>query len=81
MLMASLAWTLKAWFALMLPVGSERESLNDERDLILAMEFRTFLQQLILIPAQVIRSGRRIILRVLAWRQHGHLLFRLAAAL
>jgi hypothetical protein len=81
MIAASLAWTLKAWFALMLPTTPGRHSSTDERDLILAMEFRTFLQGVILIPAQVLRSGRRIVLRLLAWRPLGHLLFRLADTL
>jgi hypothetical protein len=81
MIIGSLAWSLKAWFALMLPIGAGRRSLNDERDLILSMEFRTFLQRLVLIPAQVLRSGRRTILRLLAWRPQAHLLFRLSATL
>ena len=45
------------------------------------MDLRTFLQQLILIPAQIVRSGRRLIYRLLAWRPHLPILFRLLDAL
>lgn len=82
MVIAALAWSLKAWFALTLPVTRRRrgDDLAD-RERVLRMEFRTFVQHLILIPAQIIRSGRRLIYRVLAWRPHLHLLFRLVDAL
>jgi len=81
MVMASLAWTLKAWFALMLPVTPRwREQHESDRELVLRMEFRTFQQNLILIPAQIIRSGRRLIYRLLAWRPHLPILFRLLDA-
>ena len=81
MVMASLAWTLKAWFALMLPVTPRwREQHEADRELVLRMEFRTFLQNLILIPAQIIRSGRRLIYRLLAWRPFLPILFRLLDA-
>jgi len=82
MVMASLAWTLKAWFALLLPVTPRwREHHERDRQLVLRMEFRSFLQHLILVPAQIIRSGRRLIYRLLAWRPHLPILFRLLDAL
>jgi hypothetical protein len=82
MVIASLAWTLKAWFALLLPVSPRwREQHERDRQLVLHMEFRSFLQQLILIPAQIVRSGRRLIYRLLAWRPQLPILFRLLDAL
>jgi hypothetical protein len=48
---------------------------------ILHMDFRTFFQAFILIPAQIIRSGRRLIYRLLAWRPELPILFRLIDAL
>ena len=61
MVIASLAWTLKAWFALLLPVSPRwRERHEHDQQLVLRMDFRSFLQQLILIPAQIIRRGRRL---------------------
>lgn len=59
MVMASLAWTLKAWLALC----SRR---TNRRDHLLKMEFRKFLQTVIRIPVQIIRTGRRLIYRVLS---------------
>ncbi len=82
MVMASLAWTIKTWFALMLPVMPRwREKHEAERNLVLRMEFRTFLQQLVMVPAQILRSGRRIVFRLLAWRPRLSILFRLLNAI
>jgi hypothetical protein len=82
MVITSLAWTLKAWFALLLPIAARwREQHERDRELVLSMEFRTFLQELILIPAQIVHSGRRLIYRLLAWRPHLTILFRLLDAL
>jgi hypothetical protein len=79
--MTSLAWSLKAWFGLLLPVSPRwQERHEEDRQLILRMDFRTFLDNLILIPAQIIRTGRRTIVRILAWRRHLELLFRLLEA-
>lgn len=82
MVMASLAWTLKAWFALLLPVSPRwREMHEADQRRILHMNFRTFFQSFILIPAQIVRSGRRLIYRLLAWRPELPVLFRLIDAL
>ena len=82
MVMASLAWTLKAWMALTLPVEPRwSDKHRAERDTWLHMEFRTFLNAVINIPAQVVRTGRQLILRLLTWRPQLHVLFRLHDAL
>ena len=82
MVITSLAWTLKAWFALLLPIAPRwREQHERDRERVLSMEFRTFLQELILIPAQIVHSGRRLVYRLLAWRPHLPILFRLLDAL
>lgn len=60
MVMASLAWNLKAWFGLLMPRKKQGEK-------ILKMEYRTFLNYLVRIPAQIIRQGRRIIFRFLSY--------------
>jgi hypothetical protein len=62
MVMTSLAWNLKAWYGLLMP--------NRERGLeLMAMEFRRFLHSVILLPAQIVRTGRRIIYRILSYNQ------------
>jgi hypothetical protein len=68
MVMASLAWTLKAWFALALPEsGRWKERYRKEKETVLRMEFRTFLNAFMRVPAQVVRTGRRIVFRLLSW--------------
>jgi hypothetical protein len=60
MVMAALAWNLKAWYGLMVP--------NRERGLkLVKMEFRGFLAAVMLLPAQIIRAGRKIIYRILGY--------------
>jgi hypothetical protein len=82
MVMASLAWTLKAWFALRLPIVPRwRQRHLAEQSRVLRTEFRTFVQAFILIPAQILHHGRRIIVRLLAWRPDLPALFRLLDAL
>jgi Transposase DDE domain group 1 len=68
LIMASLAWTLKAWFALRLPtVGRWAARYAVEKAAVLRMEFKAFLHAFILIPVQVVRTSRRLIFRLLAW--------------
>jgi len=68
MVMASLAWTLKAWFALLLPeTGRWGEQYAAEKRTVLKMEFRTFQQAFVAMPCQIVRAGRRIVYRLLAW--------------
>jgi len=68
MVMASLAWTLKAWFALLLPEqGRWAEQYQAEKRTVLRMEFRTFQRAFIAMPCQIVRAGRRIVYRLLAW--------------
>ena len=82
MVIASLAWSIKAWAALLLPVAPRwRERHQAERTLVLRMEFRTFVESFILIPAQVLLRGRQLIVRLLGWRPTLPVLFRLLDAL
>jgi hypothetical protein len=82
MVIASLAWSIKAWAALLLPVtGRWRERHQDEQNRILRMEFRGFVQTFIMIPAQVLLRGRQLVLRLLAWRPTLPTFFRLLDAL
>jgi hypothetical protein len=68
MVMASLAWSLKAWAALLLPEqGRWAERHRAEKRSLLRMEFSTFCVALIQVPCQVVRGGRRIVYRLLSW--------------
>jgi hypothetical protein len=82
MVMAALAWSLKAWFALLVPTSNRwAEQHEAEREEVLRMDFRTFLNNFILVPAQIVRTGRRLVFRLLAWRPRVHILARLLEVL
>ena len=77
MVMGSLAWTLKAWFALLLPEGGRwAERHGREKLAVLRMEFKTFLNAFMRVPAQVVRTGRRIAFRLLSWNPWQHVFLR-----
>jgi hypothetical protein len=69
MVIAALAWSLKAWLALVQPRQGDRQSL-------LSMEFKKFLGEVVLLPCQVVRSGRRLLYRLLQWNPWVDLLCR-----
>ena len=78
MVMASLAWSLKAWAALLLPgEGRWNEKHREEKARLLRMDFPTFRRALIHVPAQIVRGGRKILCRLLAWNPWQHVFFRL----
>lgn len=82
MVMSALAWSIKAWVALLLPIsGRWKEKHEAERRTLLRMEFRTFLHAFIAVPAQIVRKGRRIIYRLLAWNPWQHVFFRFLDAI
>jgi hypothetical protein len=60
MVMAALAWNLKAWYGLLVP--------DRDRGLeLVRMEFRRFLHAIIRLPVQIIRAGRKIVYRLLGY--------------
>jgi hypothetical protein len=68
MVMASLAWTLKAWFALLLPEGGRWKAKHkSEKQAVLRMEFKKFINAFVRVPCQIVRTGRRILYKLLAW--------------
>jgi hypothetical protein len=78
MVMGSLAWSLKAWAALLLPEeGRWQEKHREEKRKLLRMDFTTFRRALVNIPAQIIHGGRKILCRLLAWNPWQHVFFRL----
>jgi len=78
MVMASLAWTLKAWAALLLPEGpGQVEARRAERRAWLRMEFATFRAAVIELPCQVVRGGGRLVYRLLSWNPWQGALLRL----
>jgi hypothetical protein len=82
MVMASLAWSLKAWSALLLPEHPRwGERHRAEKRSLLRMEFSTFCVALIQVPCQVVRTSRRIIYRLLSWNPWQGVFLRLVERL
>ncbi len=62
LVIAAQAWNLKAWLGLLQPhQGFGRQ--------LLTMEFRRFLRQVVQLPCQIVRQGRRLIYRLLGVNQ------------
>ncbi len=77
MVMTSLAQTLKAWFALILPErGRWKAKHRDEKWSVLRMQFKTFLNAFVRVPCQIVRTGGRIVFRLLAWNRWQHVFLR-----
>lgn len=71
MVIASLAWNLKVWSGLMIqPVGPEEQKKEQEsiKQKIISMDFSTFRDRVMMIPAQIIRRSRRLVYRLLSYR-------------
>jgi hypothetical protein len=83
MVMTALAWDLKAWWALLLPEqpGRWQEQQRAEKRWVLGLEFKTFLNAFVRLPCQLLRTGRRLVYRLLAWNPHLPIFFRLVARL
>lgn len=82
MLATALAWNLKAWLALSLDEhGSKSEPPERSKARLLGLEFRTFVNYFLRLPAQVVKTGRRIIVRLLGYNRWQTVFFRLAEKL
>lgn len=78
MVAASLAWSLKAWAALMLSISPRwRVKHRREQHAMLRMDFRGFVEQFMRIPAQIVQTGRRIVYRIIGASPQMHLFFRM----
>jgi hypothetical protein len=83
MVMTALAWDLKAWWALSLPegLGRHRESYRADKLWVLRLEFKTFVQAFVRVPSQIVRTGRRLLYRLMSWNPYQRIFFRLVDAL
>jgi hypothetical protein len=83
MVMTALAWDLKAWWALLLPEGNGRHGAAYRADKlwVLGLEFKTFVQAFMRLPCQIVRTGRRLLYRLLSWNPYQRIFFRLVDAL
>jgi len=82
MVMASLAWSLKAWWGLCLPPargGAGKIRQRQKREVV-RMEFKRFVAGVIRLPCQVVRTGRRVVYRLMSYGPWHEPLLAAAAA-
>jgi hypothetical protein len=82
MVMAALAWGLKAWAALLVPEHPRWAARHRaEKRSLLRMEFSTSCVALIQVPCQIVRTAGRIVYRLLSWDPWRGVLLRLVERL
>ena len=78
---ACLALSLKSWTALYMDEACSHSLDSGRKQLLLRMEFSSFLQAMIRLPAQVLRSGRKTVVRLLSMNDWTATFFRSAGSL
>ena len=71
MVMASLSWTLKLWSGMLIRDSGRRSQRDEQKQIrqrVIRMEFATFCQSFMQLPAQILRTSRRLIYRLLTYR-------------
>jgi hypothetical protein len=71
MVIASLAWNLKIWSALMIkPSGTAKQKAEQAtvKSKLVGMDFTTFRDRIVMVPAQIVRRSRSLIYRLLSYR-------------
>ena len=83
MVMTALAWNLKAWWALTLPEEPGRWQVKYRADKlwVLGIEFKTFVNAFVRQACQLVRTGRKLVYRLLSWNPYQPIFFRLVSEL
>src|SRR5581483_8224733 len=81
--MVALAWNLKAWWALWPEEHPGRWAPRHraEKEWVLRMEFKTFINAFVRLSCQILRAGRRLVYRLLNWHPYQRLFFRVVSQL
>jgi hypothetical protein len=79
MVQTALAWNLKAWWSLSLPEqpGRWQGKHQLEKRWVLRLEFKAFVNAFMRLPCQIIRTGRKLVYRLLSWNPYQTIFFRL----
>jgi Transposase DDE domain group 1 len=83
MVMTALAWNLKAWWALLLPEpsGAQGVTQREEKQTVINMEFKKFVNAFLKLPCQIVRTGRRLVFRLLSWNPWQPVFWRMVEVL
>lgn len=71
MVIASLAWNLKIWSALLIRPRGTKEQKEEQAAIkakLIGMDFTTFRDRVLMVPAQIIRRARTLVYRLLSYR-------------
>lgn len=71
MVIASLAWNLKIWSGLLIRPSGTMKQKEDQaaiKSKLIGMDFRTFRDRVLMVPAQIIRRSRSLVYRLLSYR-------------
>lgn len=74
MVCTSVAWSLKAWSALLLPSSPQ----SSDRRNWLRMEFKSWVNAVMKVPCQIVKQARRVVHRVLNGNEYLSAFFRLS---
>jgi hypothetical protein len=79
MVMTAQAWNLKAWLALQLAEkpGRWAERHREDKQTVLTMEFKTFVNAFMRLPCQIVRTSGKLVYRLLSWNPWQHIFFRM----
>jgi hypothetical protein len=70
MAMTARAWNLKAGFELAVAEHPRhREAHREQKRGLLRMDFKRFVNTIIIMPCQIVKGGRRLIYRLLSWNE------------
>jgi len=83
MVMTALAWNLKSWWALTLPEepGRWQAKYRADKLWVLGIEFKTFVNAFVRQACQLVRTGRKLVYRLLSWNPYQPIFFRLVSVL
>ncbi|MCK4997907.1 MAG: hypothetical protein KAS23_00175, partial [Anaerohalosphaera sp.] len=65
------------WYALLLPTkGRWYKKHKNQKQKVLRMEFKKFRNFFIMLPCQIVKTGRRLLYRLLGWNEYMDIFFR-----
>jgi hypothetical protein len=61
--------------------GRWQQRHREEKAWVLGVEFKTFVNAFVRLPCQIVRTGRRLLYRLLSYNPHQGIFFRVLSAL
>ena len=61
--------------------GRWQERHRQEKAWVLGLEFKAFVNAFVRLPCQIVRTGRRLLYRLLSWNPHQRIFFRVVSVL